>query len=165
MATAINIFKSVAVCMTYCDSIESLGKPLFSSSFRLKMDGWTASHKNRGGERHPPEEIPSRSAHIDEALNVYVLDERVWPLQLIEFITLDIANMKSLVLLAVFSCSLALFTDWDNYPDLFGVNGRRNEIDDKSVFFNYDRAIFGGFTVQWKGDFITIISVGTPSKF
>lgn len=62
-------------------------------------------------------------------------------------------------------CQAMTFSDRETYPDLFGPNGqRRNEIDSRSIYVNYNRPIIGGFTTQWKADFVTMIFVGTPCK-
>lgn len=70
------------------------------------------------------------------------------------------------LLIATFNCQLYAFTDQEKYPDLFNENGeRRNEIDAKSVYVNFNRPIVGGFTTRWSDDFVTMIFVGKPRKF
>lgn len=68
-------------------------------------------------------------------------------------------------LVIVHNCQATTFPDRQTYPDLFGSDGqRRNGIESQSVYVNYNRAVIGGFTTQWKNEFITMIFVGTPCK-
>jgi hypothetical protein len=75
------------------------------------------------------------------------------------------ANEWLLCLLVAHLCQATTFPDRQTYPDLFGPDGeRRNEIDSRNVYVDSNRPVVGGFTTQWRDQFVTMIFVGTPCK-